>query len=95
MNNPMASLAMITFIIGLTSIASKRKHLLSTLLALELVALATLMLMNLHLLKSSNDTSILMTFLTISACEGTMGLSILVSLIRSYGNDVFKSFNML
>nr|YP_009328078.1 NADH dehydrogenase subunit 4L [Euborellia arcanum]APD14852.1 NADH dehydrogenase subunit 4L [Euborellia arcanum] len=95
MNNPITFLTVMIAIISLASIASKRKHLLSTLLALELMALATLMLLTFHLLKSSNEISILMSLLTISACEGTIGLSILVSLIRSHGNDVFKSFNML
>ncbi|KAJ9589210.1 hypothetical protein L9F63_028006, partial [Diploptera punctata] len=28
-------------------------------------------------------------FLTFSVCEGALGLSILVSIIRSYGNDFF------
>lgn len=34
-------------------------------------------------------------YLIITACEGALGLSILVILSRSIGGDYFKSFNIL
>nr|AJF48482.1 NADH dehydrogenase subunit 4L [Sweltsa longistyla] len=36
-----------------------------------------------------------MAFLTFSVCEGALGLSILVSMIRTHGNDYFQSFSIL
>jgi NADH-ubiquinone/plastoquinone oxidoreductase chain 4L. len=34
-------------------------------------------------------------FLTFSVCEGALGLSILVSIIRGYGRDFFGSYRIL
>lgn len=34
-------------------------------------------------------------FIVYCVCEGALGLSILVSLIRTHGNDYFKRFNFL
>jgi NADH-ubiquinone oxidoreductase chain 4L len=31
-------------------------------------------------------------FLVFSVCEGALGLSILVSMIRGFGNDYFQSY---
>lgn len=34
-------------------------------------------------------------FLTLTACEGALGLSLLVSLVRTHGGDSFNSLNAL
>ena len=34
-------------------------------------------------------------FLTFRVCEGALGLSILVSIIRTHGNDYFQSFRII
>ena len=34
-------------------------------------------------------------FLVFSLCEGSLDLSILVSMIRSHGNDYFQSYRVL
>ena len=39
--------------------------------------------------------SLLFTSWFFSVCEGSLGLSILVSIIRSHGNDYFQSYNVL
>jgi NADH-ubiquinone oxidoreductase chain 4L len=36
-----------------------------------------------------------MLFLVFSVCEGFLGLSILVSMIRGSGNDYFQSYRVL
>lgn len=41
------------------------------------------------------DIYILIVFLVFSVCEGSLGLSILVSIIRSHGNDYFQRFRIL
>nr|YP_010131262.1 NADH dehydrogenase subunit 4L [Pantala flavescens]QPQ74969.1 NADH dehydrogenase subunit 4L [Pantala flavescens]QPZ75910.1 NADH dehydrogenase subunit 4L [Pantala flavescens]UPX00829.1 NADH dehydrogenase subunit 4L [Pantala flavescens] len=79
---------------GLWSFVSKRKHLLSTLLSLEFIVLSLLFYIFFVLLFYS-DLYFLMYFLTFGVCEGALGLGILVSMIRSHGNDYFSSFSLL
>nr|YP_009515644.1 NADH dehydrogenase subunit 4L [Nannophya pygmaea]ATL58832.1 NADH dehydrogenase subunit 4L [Nannophya pygmaea] len=79
---------------GLWSFVSKRKHLLSTLLSLEFIVLSLFFYVFCVLLFYF-DLYFLMYFLTFGVCEGALGLGILVSMIRSHGNDYFSSFNVL
>nr|YP_010890852.1 NADH dehydrogenase subunit 4L [Ceriagrion auranticum]WJK72289.1 NADH dehydrogenase subunit 4L [Ceriagrion auranticum] len=83
------------FFSGLVSFFSKRKHLLSTLLSLEFMVLSMFFYMFIFLILNFYDLYFLMYFLTFSVCEGALGLSILVSMIRSHGSDQFVNFNML
>nr|ADW83157.1 NADH dehydrogenase subunit 4L [Boreus elegans] len=86
----------IIFIIsGMWSFAFKRKHLLITLLSLEYIILSLFLLLFIYLNIYDNEIFFSMMFLCFSVCEGVMGLSILVSMIRAYGNDYFQSFNIL
>lgn len=43
----------------------------------------------------NNELYFNIVFLIMRVCEGVLGLSILISLIRSYGNDYFQRFNIL
>nr|YP_009648988.1 NADH dehydrogenase subunit 4L [Tramea virginia]QDA21700.1 NADH dehydrogenase subunit 4L [Orthetrum testaceum]QDA21713.1 NADH dehydrogenase subunit 4L [Tramea virginia]WJK72302.1 NADH dehydrogenase subunit 4L [Crocothemis servilia servilia] len=79
---------------GLWSFVSKRKHLLSTLLSLEFIVLS-LFFYIFCVFISYFELYFLMYFLTFGVCEGALGLGILVSMIRSHGNDYFSSFSML
>nr|ALO76227.1 NADH deshydrogenase subunit 4L [Pleophylla sp. PLE01] len=83
------------YLMGLISFCIKRKHLLVMLLSLELVILS--LYFNLYLFLMSFDFEFYfgMVFLTMSVCEGALGLSILVSLMRTHGNDFFQAFNVL
>nr|WCH54220.1 NADH dehydrogenase subunit 4L [Osphya sp. n.] len=83
------------FISGCVVFSLKRKHLLLMLLSLEFMVLSLYFLMILNLSLFSNEYFMLMVYLTFSVCEGALGLSILVSMVRSYGNDFFQSFNIL
>nr|YP_010703199.1 NADH dehydrogenase subunit 4L [Chlorogomphus shanicus]WCO11401.1 NADH dehydrogenase subunit 4L [Chlorogomphus shanicus] len=80
---------------GVCSFVSKRKHLLSTLLSLEFIVLGLFFYMFFVLIVSYYDLCFLMYFLTFGVCEGALGLSILVSMIRTHGNDYFNNFSML
>nr|AUN88090.1 NADH dehydrogenase subunit 4l [Somatochlora hineana] len=84
----------IFFISGFWSFISKRKHLLSTLLSLEFIVLSLFFYL-FFLFLFYYSLYFLMYFLTFGVCEGALGLGILVSMIRSHGNDYFSSFNML
>nr|YP_009918089.1 NADH dehydrogenase subunit 4L [Serratella sp. Yunnan-2018]QLP88991.1 NADH dehydrogenase subunit 4L [Serratella sp. Yunnan-2018] len=80
---------------GLYVFSSRRKHLLMTLLSLEFISLSLYLLLYLYLLSKSSEFFFLMVFLTFIVCEGALGLSILVSMIRTHGNDYFQTFNVV
>nr|YP_009968786.1 NADH dehydrogenase subunit 4L [Argyra pingwuensis]QNC71311.1 NADH dehydrogenase subunit 4L [Argyra pingwuensis] len=83
------------FFMGGLGFIFNRKHLLSMLLSLEYMVLSLFCLMVMYLLFFGYQLFFNMMFLTFSVCEGALGLSILVSLIRTHGNDYFQSFNIL
>nr|AID67398.1 NADH dehydrogenase subunit 4L [Biston panterinaria] len=85
----------VMFIIGNLIFVSKYKHLLIVLLSLEFMVLSIYFFFLNYLLFFNYEIYMLMVFLVFSVCEGALGLSILVSLIRTHGNDYFKSFNLL
>nr|YP_010259284.1 NADH dehydrogenase subunit 4L [Drosophila bocqueti]UIX24928.1 NADH dehydrogenase subunit 4L [Drosophila bocqueti]UIX24941.1 NADH dehydrogenase subunit 4L [Drosophila bocqueti] len=89
------SLPMILFILGLFCFVSNRKHLLSMLLSLEFIVLMLFFMLFIYLNMSNYETYFSMMFLTFSVCEGALGLSILVSMIRTHGNDYFQSFSIM
>nr|YP_010326891.1 NADH dehydrogenase subunit 4L [Tiracola aureata]UNP54140.1 NADH dehydrogenase subunit 4L [Tiracola aureata] len=83
------------FIVGNLIFISKHKHLLIVLLSLEFIVLSIFFFMLIYLSLIDYDMYMLMVFLVFSVCEGALGLSILVSMIRTHGNDYFQSFNLL
>nr|UAT98127.1 NADH dehydrogenase subunit 4L [Smerinthus caecus] len=85
----------IMFLIGNLIFISKNKHLLIILLSLEFIVLSIFFFMLIFLMMVEYDMYLLMVFLVFSVCEGSLGLSILVSMIRTHGNDYFQSFNLL
>nr|YP_010025555.1 NADH dehydrogenase subunit 4L [Sarcophaga pauciseta]QOQ35854.1 NADH dehydrogenase subunit 4L [Sarcophaga pauciseta] len=85
----------ILFIMGVFTFVSNRKHLLSMLLSLEYIVLSLFLLLFIYLNLFNYEFFFSMMFLTFSVCEGALGLSILVSMIRTHGNDYFQSFNVL
>lgn len=85
----------ILFIIGLLVFVSNRKHLLSILLRLEYIVLILYFLLFIYLNLINFEIFFSIIFLTFRVCEGALGLSILVSIIRTHGNDYFQSFNIL
>nr|YP_008757764.1 NADH dehydrogenase subunit 4L [Eurema hecabe]AGG39635.1 NADH dehydrogenase subunit 4L [Eurema hecabe] len=86
---------LIMFFIGNMIFVSKHKHLLIVLLSLEFIVLSIYFLMMYYFLMMNYDMYMLMVFLVFSVCEGALGLSILVSMIRTFGNDYFQSYNLL
>lgn len=85
----------IMFIVGNLIFISKNKHLLIVLLRLEFIVLRIFFFFLVYLRIIEYDIYILIVFLVFSVCEGALGLSILVSIIRTHGNDYFQSFNLL
>nr|YP_010022269.1 NADH dehydrogenase subunit 4L [Xanthochlorus tibetensis]QOL12459.1 NADH dehydrogenase subunit 4L [Xanthochlorus tibetensis] len=83
------------FLIGSIVFVLNRKHLLSMLLSLEYMVLSLFCLLFIYLMIMNCQLFFSMMFLTFSVCEGALGLSILVSMIRTHGNDYFQSFSIL
>nr|YP_006576013.1 NADH dehydrogenase subunit 4L [Cucujus clavipes]ACZ58538.1 NADH dehydrogenase subunit 4L [Cucujus clavipes]ARH54256.1 NADH dehydrogenase subunit 4L [Cucujus haematodes] len=91
----MLILFMMMFMFGLIVFSSKRKHMLLMLLSLEFVVLSLYLNMYYFVSLMNYEYFFCMIFLTMSVCEGALGLSVLVSIIRSYGNDYVMSFTSL
>nr|YP_009349827.1 NADH dehydrogenase subunit 4L [Metrioptera bonneti]AQM39963.1 NADH dehydrogenase subunit 4L [Metrioptera bonneti]QHX99586.1 NADH dehydrogenase subunit 4L [Metrioptera bonneti] len=88
-------LLILVFFVGGWVFCSKRKHLLSMLLSLEFIVLSLFVLLFMFLNFFDYELYFSMVFLTFSVCEGALGLSVLVSMIRTHGNDFFQTFSIL
>jgi len=89
------SVSLLIYFIGLLVFCFKCKHLLLMLLRLEFIVLSLYFGLFICISFFLYEYYFLMILLTIAVCEGSLGLSILVSMIRSYGNDYFQSFRIL
>lgn len=74
---------------------SNRKHLLITLLRLEYILLGIFLLIIFYFSLNFIEIYFLIIYLVFGVCEGALGLSILVLIIRTHGNNYFQSFNSL
>nr|ALO71089.1 NADH deshydrogenase subunit 4L [Pselaphinae sp. 8 EF-2015] len=86
---------MYMYIMSLLVFSLNHKHLLLMLLSLELIVLSLFLNLFLMLVKLNIGIYFSMIFLIMMVCESVLGLSILVSLIRTHGNDYIKSMSML
>nr|QXM16408.1 NADH dehydrogenase subunit 4L [Scelimena melli] len=84
------------FLSGLYVFVSVRGHLLLLLLSLEYMVLGIFFYVFLYLNIYGFMDSFLIMYLVFSVCEGALGLSVLVKMIRFCGNDyVYSSFLFL
>lgn len=83
------------FFSGVIVFVSNRKHLLVTLLSLEFIVLRLFLFLFIFLNFYNYEIFFSIIFLVFRVCEGALGLSILVSIIRTHGNDYFQSFRVL
>nr|AYW52190.1 NADH dehydrogenase subunit 4L [Lamiinae sp. 1 ACP-2013] len=88
-------LSLIMSLSGMMVYTLNRKHLLSMLLSLEFIVISVFMNMFIYFSNMNYEFFFCLIFLTMSVCEGVLGLSVLVSMIRSYGNDYILSFSLL
>nr|YP_009689678.1 NADH dehydrogenase subunit 4L [Sabethes undosus]QEE94407.1 NADH dehydrogenase subunit 4L [Sabethes undosus] len=86
---------LIMFLFSSMTFVSSRKHLLCTLLSLEFMVLILFSILLFYLSYMKFESYFSMFFLSFCVCEGVLGLSILVSMIRTHGNDYFQSFSVL
>lgn len=78
---------------GILVYCSTRDHLLSVLLSLEFIVLGIFFLLFFSLIMRLYFFSFL--YLVITACEGALGLSLLVIMGRTHGGDFFKIFSLV
>nr|UZZ43671.1 NADH dehydrogenase subunit 4L [Micrasema sp. XG-2021] len=71
-----------------------RKHLLVVLLSLELIMLIMFMYIYSYMLVVKSFYFMVL-FLILTVCEGVLGLSILIYMIRMCGNDYVQIFSIL
>nr|AND96259.1 NADH deshydrogenase subunit 4L [Onthophagus gracilipes] len=87
--------SLLMYFSGLISFVIKRKHLLLMLLSLEFIILSLFFNLFIYLSFFFYEYFFSMVFLTMSVCEGALGLGVLVSMIRTHGNDYFNTFSIL
>nr|YP_011031451.1 NADH dehydrogenase subunit 4L [Eocanthecona concinna]WRB04601.1 NADH dehydrogenase subunit 4L [Eocanthecona concinna] len=80
---------------GIIVFCSTRKHLLLSLLSLEYMILVTFFSLFLVMYNFGYELYFALLFLVFTVCEGALGLSILVCLVRNQGNDYLTSMSVL
>nr|APX40066.1 NADH dehydrogenase subunit 4L [Neocrepidodera brevicollis] len=83
------------FICSGMSFLFNRKHLLLMLLSLEFIVIILYLGMFIYLSMLNYEYFFMMIFLTMSVCESALGLSILILMVRLYGNDYIMTFSSL
>ena len=90
---PLVLVSILGFFTALIALSLQYKHLLRVLLSLEAATINIFII----LFCLSNGTSfngeISLILIALGACEASLGLSILVSIIRSQGNDYVSRFS--
>ena len=94
---------MLTFLIGVILVFFRGvfsfifvfKHLLNILIRLEFIVLSLFLILFFYLSFFNYEFYFSIFFLTFSVCEGVLGLSIMVSIIRTHRNDFLFSYSLL
>nr|YP_009113971.1 NADH dehydrogenase subunit 4L [Pelusios castaneus]AGL45240.1 NADH dehydrogenase subunit 4L [Pelusios castaneus] len=88
---------LIGFLISLVGFTCHQKHLISTLLALEGMTLTMFIAISMEALQLQTAPLMLsaILMLTFSACDTSVGLSLLVAASRTHGLDMLKNLNLL
>nr|YP_010398610.1 NADH dehydrogenase subunit 4L [Dendroctonus rufipennis]UQK95008.1 NADH dehydrogenase subunit 4L [Dendroctonus rufipennis] len=83
------------FLSGVLVFILKYNHFLIMLMSLEFMVLSIYVLLFFYCTQFMFENFISMFYLTFSVCESSLGLSLLVLLIRSYGSDMLMIFDSL
>nr|YP_011002932.1 NADH dehydrogenase subunit 4L [Optediceros sp.]WPR14850.1 NADH dehydrogenase subunit 4L [Optediceros sp.] len=86
-------ISMLSFFLALITLSLQYKHLLNILLSLEAVTMSLFILLFTLMNNISYSGEMALILITLGACEASLGLSILVSMIRMRGNDYVSSFS--
>nr|YP_009542020.1 NADH dehydrogenase subunit 4L [Freyastera benthophila]AYR06720.1 NADH dehydrogenase subunit 4L [Freyastera benthophila] len=90
-------ITIITFYLGILGILINRLHFLSILLCLELLLISLFLLITIISFQSNNIFILYnnLILLTLSACEASAGLSLMVALSRTHNSDLVNNINIL
>lgn len=80
---------------GIICFVKINKHVLRSLISLEFIMLNVFWLMLMSLSFIGGEAYFSLFFLTLSACEGALGLALVVLISRTHGRDDFKIINVL
>nr|UZN44112.1 NADH dehydrogenase subunit 4L [Capitulum mitella] len=83
------------FFVGFWVYVSKRKHLMNMLISLEYVVLSLFFMIMLVTFSQGLETYVSLIFLVASVCEGSLGVGIVVGMVRSFGDDYVSSMTVL
>nr|YP_002971003.1 NADH dehydrogenase subunit 4L [Doryteuthis opalescens]ACS12939.1 NADH dehydrogenase subunit 4L [Doryteuthis opalescens]AJQ21370.1 NADH dehydrogenase subunit 4L [Doryteuthis opalescens] len=87
-------LSMFIYMSGVFVLLFQWKHILNILLSFEIMMLGIIFSFLLTWGVYSGDYSIMMVVVVFGVCEASLGLSLLVSLIRVHGNDYVSSLSL-
>nr|YP_008378724.1 NADH dehydrogenase subunit 4L [Abacion magnum]AFR77021.1 NADH dehydrogenase subunit 4L [Abacion magnum] len=91
----MMMLGMMMVVGGLLGFLGVYKHALSMLLSLEFMVLGLVMLLGGVLSLMIGEGYFMLVLFTFGACEGALGLSIIVSFIRSHGSEYIFNLSVM
>nr|QHE65382.1 NADH dehydrogenase subunit 4L [Ledra auditura]UGK73317.1 NADH dehydrogenase subunit 4L [Ledra trigona] len=83
--------SMYSYMMTTVSMMIMRKHTLMSLLSLEFMMMSIMMLTMILCLKMKFSMYMFVFIMTFMVCEGVLGLSTLVNMIRCQGNDFMNS----
>nr|YP_010850292.1 NADH dehydrogenase subunit 4L [Tomicus minor]WGH11783.1 NADH dehydrogenase subunit 4L [Tomicus minor] len=83
------------FISGIFVYVLKYKHFLLMLISLEFLVASLYVFLFFYCKQLNFEYFISLFYLTLSVCESSLGLSLLVMLIRTYGSDMIMSYDNL
>nr|AZH07866.1 NADH dehydrogenase subunit 4L [Lepinotus reticulatus] len=85
----------VSMVFVLVSYVLNRNHVLMMLISLEFVGLVIFFFCYLKMVVLIEEQYFLMVYLSFCVCEGVIGLSLLVGMIRSHGSDFISSLSLL
>nr|YP_010580911.1 NADH dehydrogenase subunit 4L [Entemnotrochus rumphii]UZT27096.1 NADH dehydrogenase subunit 4L [Entemnotrochus rumphii] len=88
------SFSLVAFIFSVFTLCLQYKHLLGALLSLEAMTLS--LFVGVFSVSSTCNVEgfMCLILITLGACEASLGLAVLVSLIRTHGNDYVFNFSL-
>nr|QLY89898.1 NADH dehydrogenase subunit 4L [Ironoquia dubia] len=92
----LSNFIMFNYMVGNFMFSLNRKHLLIILLSLELIVLNVFFFFFMYLLLNlMNSIYFMMMFMVLTVCEGVLGVSILVYMIRIHGSDYMSVYSII
>nr|YP_010924970.1 NADH dehydrogenase subunit 4L [Scalpellum stearnsi]WKB17948.1 NADH dehydrogenase subunit 4L [Scalpellum stearnsi] len=82
-------------LVGLFACCSKRDHLMSILISMEFISLGLFFMIFIVDLMSGLELFQSLIFLAAVVCEGSLGIAIMINMVRSHGSDNVNSLSFL